>query len=309
MKLILEDSTKICGIYKITNLVNGKFYIGSTNNIKSRYKSHFNDLKSNKHTNGHLQNAYNSYGCDAFQMELIFYIFNESDLLSIEQSFINEHWDNQINCYNMAKSASSPMKGRKASNETKLLMSKNRKESWDNNPKRKELFKEIFSGKNNPYYGKTHNLETRQLISKAKKGKPAPKGKDSTSSKTWYVDLYNDKTGEIIYGPIIGGNELARKLNLHKETLRNLLNGISLSYKNWRLLKNKDLDITKQSNEKKKKIFNISFINKTNNEIIRGPFFGIDEMKNKLKVGKSSVSFIMSGRCNIKGWKVLEEQK
>ena len=29
-------ASKICGVYKITNMTNGKFYIGSSNNIKNR---------------------------------------------------------------------------------------------------------------------------------------------------------------------------------------------------------------------------------------------------------------------------------
>ena len=33
-------SEKICGIYKITNLVNGKVYIGQSQDIYSRWKEH-----------------------------------------------------------------------------------------------------------------------------------------------------------------------------------------------------------------------------------------------------------------------------
>ncbi|WP_366140436.1 GIY-YIG nuclease family protein, partial [uncultured Fibrobacter sp.] len=34
----------ICGIYKITNLVNGKSYIGQSINISSRWKQHTQSL-------------------------------------------------------------------------------------------------------------------------------------------------------------------------------------------------------------------------------------------------------------------------
>ena len=33
-------SEKICGIYKITNLVNGKVYIGQSTNVRNRLREH-----------------------------------------------------------------------------------------------------------------------------------------------------------------------------------------------------------------------------------------------------------------------------
>lgn len=53
---------KISGIYKILNIKNGKFYIGSSNNIKVRWSQHKTLLKNNKHENKYLQNAWNKYG-------------------------------------------------------------------------------------------------------------------------------------------------------------------------------------------------------------------------------------------------------
>ncbi|MEG7747601.1 GIY-YIG nuclease family protein [Listeria monocytogenes] len=49
------------GIYKITNIVNNKIYIGSTNNFKRRITEHkrtFKDGKSNKY----LNNSVNKHG-------------------------------------------------------------------------------------------------------------------------------------------------------------------------------------------------------------------------------------------------------
>lgn len=33
-------ANKICGVYKIKNIVNDKFYIGSSKDIKKRWKQH-----------------------------------------------------------------------------------------------------------------------------------------------------------------------------------------------------------------------------------------------------------------------------
>jgi len=47
------------GIYLIINRVNGKFYVGSSCDIQSRFYQHQSDLSCNCHSNQHLQNAYN----------------------------------------------------------------------------------------------------------------------------------------------------------------------------------------------------------------------------------------------------------
>ena len=49
-------------IYKIINVKNGHFYIGSTVEIDKRRDKHFKDLKNGRHHSLHLQRAYNIYG-------------------------------------------------------------------------------------------------------------------------------------------------------------------------------------------------------------------------------------------------------
>lgn len=85
---------KKSGIYKITCLANSKIYVGSAKDISARHRMHFKDLKSHKHKNRHLQNAYNLYGEDAFALEVIEWVDNLSDLLSREQ-----YWLDFTKCY------------------------------------------------------------------------------------------------------------------------------------------------------------------------------------------------------------------
>lgn len=49
----------IAGVYTITNISNGKLYVGSTIHTERRRLEHFSALATNKHVNKHLQNAYN----------------------------------------------------------------------------------------------------------------------------------------------------------------------------------------------------------------------------------------------------------
>lgn len=59
------------GIYKITNLINNKYYIGSTKHLSSRYRTHLSTLKANISSCVILQNAVNKYGIENFEFQVI----------------------------------------------------------------------------------------------------------------------------------------------------------------------------------------------------------------------------------------------
>lgn len=57
------------GIYKITNLINGKCYIGQSRDIKRRFSRHKSHSKQNSHYP--LYRAFNKYGIENFSFEII----------------------------------------------------------------------------------------------------------------------------------------------------------------------------------------------------------------------------------------------
>lgn len=60
-----------CGIYKITNILDNKVYIGSSNNILNRFAGHKMKLRKNCHENNYLQNSWNKYGEENFKFDII----------------------------------------------------------------------------------------------------------------------------------------------------------------------------------------------------------------------------------------------
>lgn len=70
----VQDETKgkhICGIYVIECLINGKIYIGQSQNIYYRWKKHKEVLRRNKHFNRELQEDWNRFTEDDFKFSLL----------------------------------------------------------------------------------------------------------------------------------------------------------------------------------------------------------------------------------------------
>lgn len=99
---INKNLRNFSGIYKITCIVNNKFYIGSAVDFYRRLHTHSSHLKNNKHDNRYLQAAWNKYGKDSFIFETLKFCKKE-DLIKTEQWFI----DNLKPDYNLSPTAGS----------------------------------------------------------------------------------------------------------------------------------------------------------------------------------------------------------
>lgn len=87
-------------IYKITNKINNKIYIGKTvNNIKDRFSRHLNDAFSER-LDTHLARAMRKYGSDNFIIEEIDSTDNEEELSEKEIYWI-KYYDSYNTGYNM----------------------------------------------------------------------------------------------------------------------------------------------------------------------------------------------------------------
>jgi group I intron endonuclease len=111
-----------CYIYKITNKIDGKFYIGSTEYPERRFKEHATDLNKGRHHSLYLQRAWDKYGEDNFKFEILRYCTRNKRRV-YEQHFLDRlrPYDYEIG-YNMNRKVDSRY-GRKMSKEACLKMS------------------------------------------------------------------------------------------------------------------------------------------------------------------------------------------
>lgn len=137
-------------IYKATNLINGKCYIGQTKKtLQKRMKDH-----RNSKDNLYFHNAIRKYGIENFEWEII-YECQDKNVLDVMETFkiiVNKSHMNE-NGYNMSWGGESGTAGYKFTEEQLQTM------------------RDTHSGKNNGFYGKTHTEETKHFLKKLNLGK------------------------------------------------------------------------------------------------------------------------------------------
>lgn len=176
---------QVSGIYKITNKIDGRSYIGRAINIGRRWNAHRGDLNKNIHRNRHLQNAWNKYGSQNFTFEILLDLSDipkeelSQTLPAAEMECLIEH---RSNFYNLMIATEGTIE---ASEETKKLLSEHHKRVWSDplsRSKRIAAFKSYFSDK------KTRKERTEHLVEFSKL--------DSTREKVskHFKELWRDET-------------------------------------------------------------------------------------------------------------------
>lgn len=221
------------GIYKITNLVNNKIYIGQTVNFIKRKSEHFVKLHKNIHVNAHLQNSYNKYGLDSFVFEII----ERCDLKILterEQFYI----DSLKPEYNICKIAKSPLgiKHTKEQNEAKSKRQKGKKKHEGFGEIQRKRLKGIKPSEKcmeaaikfnkNRIVGKQEreNKRNAQLKRKERDGfinspETRQKLKDSSSINVFVYDLKGNFIGEFK-----SGKEAAETLKVNNSKISAVIN-------------------------------------------------------------------------------------
>lgn len=116
---------KIYTIYRITNNLNGKVYIGFTSKTKpeSRWAEHVY-LSVRPELPGHslLHRAIVKYGADQFTFDILYQSKDRlHTLLEMEPAFITEYDCVGTDGYNVSLGGTAPMLGRKISEKTRAL--------------------------------------------------------------------------------------------------------------------------------------------------------------------------------------------
>jgi len=140
-------------LYKITNTLNGRYYIGmhSTNNVNDGY---FGSGKL-------LGKAIKKYDKQNFLKEILCFVNNKEELRELEELIVTADWilENRDIVYNVQKGGlggaaigNKNRLGKPHSEKVKLKMSQDRK------------------GSKHPMFGKKQSLESRKKMSLNKKG-------------------------------------------------------------------------------------------------------------------------------------------
>lgn len=220
-------------IYKVTNTINNKIYIGQTNNFKKRKASHiWSSFNKNKDYSCIFHNAIRKYGITNFKWEILIKIKDDDNLLNqLEQEKIITNKSHYINGHGYNMSYGGPTsRGVKHSKETRLKISNSNKGNRHSKKTKLKISKALkgkMVGAKNSMYGKKHSKETKVQYSLNRQG-----CKNNNFNKNVYCFQHPS------YGEFKGTRyDFIQQYSLRQSCVSELINGNAKSHRKWVLIK------------------------------------------------------------------------
>ena len=161
------------GVYKITNEVTGKFYIGSSKDIDKRFERHKLLLDANRHVNVILQRAWNKYGPTKFTFSILEEC-SADECINREQHYLDTLQPFKSIGYNITRQAGGG-------------------DAFTHNPNKEEMREKnrlASMGENNGMFGKHHSIAA---ISKQKQRAVG------RYTLQWFIEKYGNDIGTAKY--------------------------------------------------------------------------------------------------------------
>lgn len=154
-------------MYKITNLVNGKIYVGKTSDVNKRWAKHLKIAQTQEKKAYHyLHKSINKYGADKFTVEIL-----ENELIETEALDREKFWIKELNCKDPNIGMNLTAGGEGTTGLKWSEESRNKKRGINNHnfgkplsDETKEKLSILFSGESNPFYGKKHPQEVVEFL-------------------------------------------------------------------------------------------------------------------------------------------------
>ena len=180
-------------IYKITNVINRKIYIGchKTSDLDDGYMG----------SGVHLKRAQEKYGIENFEKEILEVFDNPEAMFEMEAKLVNSDFVERTDTYNLKEGGNGGFDFinkngiNNLSNQFKTAGNAHKKSRIENPEKFVEInkaagkrLKEMHQKgliKYDTFTGKTHSKESKKKISEARKGKVS--GKDNPSFGTMWI--------------------------------------------------------------------------------------------------------------------------
>jgi group I intron endonuclease len=283
---------KIIGVYKISNNLcpEGKYYIGYSCDIHKRWGTHQSTLKTNKHCNILMQRAYNKYGSECFDYEILQECETEEEAKNVELSYL-EDLTIRDKLYNLHyNSSGGDLMTYHPDREEIIEKIKNTiKENISKMSKEERQKKWGLPREKNGMYGRTHTDEVKRLFSEMHKGNTytlglkmsaeqrkrmseARKGKNTGEDNHFFGKHHNEETKQkikeknkgrlppnirevIINGETyISATEAGRQLEICTGTILHRIKSPNPIYANYFYVDNEPKTNTSISTETRKKM-------------------------------------------------------